>query len=78
MEDTFFKRLRYSTQKDRAGAPIQETGEAMTTALTCPSCGAGRVKADGITVCAYCGYRFITVALSEGLHLGEADNSKTG
>lgn len=44
-------------------------------ATACPNCGAGRAKQDGLTHCAYCGFEFIAVQLSNGIHLKKEDNS---
>ena len=55
----------------------QQQKEAPKMAATaCPNCGAGRAKQDGLTHCAYCGFEFISVELSDGLHLKKEDNSK--
>lgn len=43
---------------------------------TCPNCGAGRAKEDGITRCAYCGFEFIGCKLTDGIHITDNDNSK--
>lgn len=44
--------------------------------MTCPNCGAGRAKEDGVTKCAYCGFEFISQKLTDGIHIKESDNSK--
>ncbi|WP_459641268.1 hypothetical protein [Flavobacterium sp. CGRL2] len=41
----------------------------------CPNCGAGRAKQDGVTHCAYCGFEFITVQLTDGVYIKKEDNS---
>lgn len=48
---------------------------AKMDAETCPQCGAGRAKQDGVTHCAYCGFEFIAVQLTDGLHIRSSDNS---
>jgi len=42
----------------------------------CPNCGAGRAWHDGITHCAYCGFAFIRVKITDGLNLKKEDNSR--
>lgn len=50
--------------------------QAGVTTLTCPNCGSGRAKGDGLTQCAYCGFEFIRHRLSNGIHIKDQDNSK--
>ena len=50
--------------------------QAGVTTSTCPNCGSGRNKADGLTRCAYCGFTFLQHDLSDGIHITEEDNSK--
>lgn len=50
--------------------------QAGMNTITCPNCGGGRAKDDGITRCAYCGFEFISHMLSEGIHIKDSDNSK--
>lgn len=42
----------------------------------CPNCGAGRAKHDGVTKCAYCGFEFMNIQLTDGIHVKKEDNSK--
>ncbi|MDR2638224.1 MAG: hypothetical protein LBC09_00120 [Helicobacteraceae bacterium] len=63
-----------STQKNYGGA--DETTKAKTEAKLCPNCGAPRAKQDGLTRCAYCGYKFIDAALTDGVYIKAEDNSK--
>lgn len=35
----------------------------------CPNCGAGRTKQDGLTHCAYCGFEFLSISLTNGIHI---------
>jgi len=50
--------------------------QAASTVATCPQCGAGRAKHDGLTACAYCGYEYTQATLSEGINIKETDNSR--
>jgi uncharacterized Zn finger protein (UPF0148 family) len=53
------------------GRPIP----ANMDARVCPNCGAGRAKQDGLTQCAYCGYRFLDADLTDGVYIKKEDNS---
>lgn len=50
--------------------------EANNSVKGCPQCGAGRAKQDGLTNCAYCGYEFIKVKVTDGIHIKKEDNSR--
>jgi len=52
-----------------------EFSEAKMNVLTCPNCGAGRAKSDGLTACAYCGHAFTYNTLVDGIHIKRSDNS---
>jgi uncharacterized Zn finger protein (UPF0148 family) len=52
-----------------------ETAAAMGV-IACTNCGAGRAEQDGLTHCAYCGFEFLSVKLSDGIHIKKEDNSK--
>jgi uncharacterized Zn finger protein (UPF0148 family) len=52
-----------------------EMTEAKMNTKDCPNCGAGRAKQDGITHCAYCGFEFLSVKLTDGLYIKKEDNS---
>lgn len=41
----------------------------------CPECAAARAPGDGLTVCAYCGFKFMTVKLSDGIHIKKENNT---
>lgn len=43
----------------------------------CPNCGAGRANQDGLTHCAYCGFEFLSVKLTDGINIKSNDNSQT-
>lgn len=50
--------------------------EADSSIISCPQCGAGRTKGNGLTRCAYCGYVFTSVVMTDGVHIKKTDNSK--
>lgn len=50
--------------------------EADSSVVTCPQCGAGRAKRDGLTRCAYCSHLFTNAEMADGVHIKKADNSR--
>ncbi|MCW3466410.1 hypothetical protein [Chitinophaga nivalis] len=50
--------------------------EAEMEIRDCPECGAGRACRHGLTACAYCGFVFMEVRLTTGIHIKQEDNSK--
>jgi uncharacterized Zn finger protein (UPF0148 family) len=63
-----------TTQKMYGGEYKKE--EAGMDATTCPNCGAGRAKQDGLTHCGYCGHEFISVTLTDTTYIKKEDNSR--
>ncbi|WP_353183644.1 hypothetical protein [Parapedobacter lycopersici] len=60
--------------REQARTPL--TAEhAQTQTVTCPNCGAGRAKPDGLTHCAYCGHLFTEHRMTDGIHIKHHDNS---
>lgn len=49
--------------------------EARMEARDCPNCGAGRAYRHGLTHCAYCGFSFMDIRLTDGIHIGKENNS---
>jgi hypothetical protein len=41
----------------------------------CPNCGAGRAYSHGLTNCAYCGFSFMDVKLTDGIYIKKDNNS---
>lgn len=66
---------RAKQEKNYGGDYTEE--EAKIHARTCPNCGAGRAGHDGLTHCAYCGFEFMGVTLSDGINIKSSDNSGT-
>jgi uncharacterized Zn finger protein (UPF0148 family) len=66
-------KLKAKAQKNYGGET--EIKGANMEARDCPNCGAGRAKQEGLTHCAYCGFEFIAVQLTDGLHIKKEDNS---
>ena len=67
-------KLKATSQKNYGGeTEIKEAGIAVRT---CPNCGAGRDKQDGLTKCAYCSFEFHTGELTDGIYIKKENNSK--
>lgn len=67
---------RAATEKT-VGADLPRTApDVGVRATTCPGCGAGRAKQDGLTRCGYCGHEFMTHTLTDGIYLSAEDNSR--
>jgi uncharacterized Zn finger protein (UPF0148 family) len=60
-------------QKSYGGEFVEES--AKVNARACPNCGAGRAVQDGLTHCAYCGFEFLSVKLTDGINIKKQDNS---
>ena len=73
---SFIEKMKIKAQSQQNYGGELVVKEASTTAATCTNCGAGRAKQDGLTKCAYCGFVFIAVELTNGLHITKDDNSK--
>ncbi len=67
-------KLKAAAQQNYGGKV--DSAPAKMEAVDCPNCGAGRAKQEGVTNCAYCGFTFIQVTLTDGLHIKKEDNSK--
>ena len=73
---SFVERMKQKAQNQQTFGGNSSAVEARIDATTCPNCGAGRTKTDGLTKCAYCGYEFLKVELSDGLNITKEDNSR--
>ncbi|MGE9311300.1 hypothetical protein ACLOAU_06630 [Niabella sp. CJ426] len=73
---SFLEKLKAKAQaQEKYGGEIKAQ-DANMGANTCPNCGAGRAKEDGVTHCAYCGHAFMQVKLTDGLNIKKEDNSR--
>lgn len=72
---SLIERMKQKARDQQSYGGKTENNSANTTARSCPNCGAGRAKDDGLTHCAYCGFTFMDVTLSDGLHIKKEDNS---
>lgn len=73
---SFVERMKLKAQNQQTFGGISHSVEAKIDATTCPNCGAGRAKIDGLTKCAYCGHEFLTVVLTDGIQIKKEDNSR--
>ncbi|OXA93224.1 hypothetical protein [Flavobacterium hercynium] len=73
--NSFLDKLKQRAQNQTNYGGEFETNEAQLNTRDCPNCGAGRAKKDGITNCAYCGFEFLTVKLTDGVYIKKEDNS---
>lgn len=72
---SYLDRLKkQAISQENYGAEIKYN-EAKVQVYDCPECAAARAPGDGLTVCAYCGYKFMTVKLSDGIHIKKVNNS---
>ncbi|OOV19265.1 hypothetical protein [Flavobacterium sp. LM4] len=72
---SFLDKLKEKAQKQSNYGGETEITDAQMSLKDCPNCGAGRAKHDGLTNCAYCGYEFIQVKLTDGFYIKKEDNS---
>lgn len=61
-------------QKSYGGEFVEEAAKVNTR--SCINCGAGRAKQDGLTHCAYCGFEFLSVKITDGIYIKKEDNSQ--
>ncbi|MXO05426.1 hypothetical protein [Flavobacterium sp. HBTb2-11-1] len=73
--NSFLNRLKENAQKQTNYGDEMEITEAKINAKDCPNCGAGRAKQDGLTHCAYCGFEFLNIKLTDGVYIKKEDNS---
>ncbi|HVI44495.1 MAG TPA: hypothetical protein VM802_06485 [Chitinophaga sp.] len=72
---TYLERLKQkaATQENYGGEVVKE--DAKMKVRDCPECGAGRAYQHGLTACAYCGFVFMDVKLTDGVHIKKENNS---
>lgn len=75
---SFLDNLKKTAAAQKSYGTCGEASPPVMDAAVCPNCGAGRAKQDGLTRCAYCGYRFLDVELDDGIYLTKEDNSRHG
>lgn len=73
---SFLNKIKKTATESKSYMGDMPTDEAGMAAATCPNCGAGRAKQDGVTHCAYCDFEFISVKITDGVFVNKDDNSK--
>ncbi|MFT3992862.1 MAG: hypothetical protein QM660_01040 [Dysgonomonas sp.] len=73
---SFLERMKQKAQEQNSYGGDAKPTKAQMDATVCSNCGAGRAQDDGLTKCAYCGFEFIKVELTEGLYISKKDNSR--
>ena len=68
------ERLKEMAMQQKREAVSQTSADS--SVRCCKNCGAPRAKQDGLSKCAYCGYEFFDVTLTQGIHIQKEDNSK--
>jgi uncharacterized Zn finger protein (UPF0148 family) len=72
---SYLERLKQkAVSQENYGGEIKEE-DAKMEVRDCPECGAGRAYRQGLTACAYCGFKFMTVKLTNGVHIKNENNS---
>jgi uncharacterized Zn finger protein (UPF0148 family) len=72
---SYLERLRQNAlNQQNYGGEIPIEG-AKIEIRDCPNCGAGRAYHHGLTACAYCGFAFMDVKLTDGIHIKKDNNS---
>lgn len=73
---SFIEKMKLKAQNQKNyGGETEIKGPEMQV-RDCPNCGAGRAKQEGLTNCGYCGFEFMAIKLTDGLHIRKEDNSK--
>lgn len=72
---SLLERLKQKTQAQTPYGGEAKATDAKMDVTTCPNCGAGRAKPDGLTRCGYCGFVFIEQELTDGINIKKEDNS---
>lgn len=73
--NSFLDRLKEKARQQENYGGTGALEEPKIEVRDCPNCGAGRAKQEGITHCAYCGFEFISVKLTDGIFIKKEDNS---
>ncbi|MBS0029057.1 hypothetical protein ACTJJ0_14000 [Chitinophaga sp. 22321] len=72
---TYVEKLKEKAlQQKNYGGEVKKEDAGMD-ARDCPNCGAGRAFRHGLTACAYCGFVFMEIKLTDGIHIKKGNNS---
>lgn len=72
---SYIEKLKLKAESQKSYGVDCEPFDASMDVKDCPNCGAGRAKQDGLTHCAYCGFEFLSIKLTDGLFIKKEDNS---
>lgn len=73
---SLLERMKQKAREQQSyGGKYEEKAPEMK-ARDCPNCGAGRAQVDGLTHCAFCGFEFMSVKLTDGINIKKDDNSR--
>lgn len=72
---SLLEKMKQKAREQKMYGGEQEDKAAGMKARDCPNCGAGRMQQDGLTHCAYCGFEFLSVTLTDGINIKKEDNS---
>lgn len=71
----YLEQLKHKAQtQENYGGEIKKE-DAKMDSRDCPECGAGRALQKGLTACAYCGFVFMDVKLTDGVNIKKDNNS---
>ncbi len=73
---SLLERLKLKAKEQKSSGSDYVEEPAKLNSRTCSNCGAGRAEEDGLPHCAYCGFEFLSVQLTDGIHLKKEDNSR--
>lgn len=73
---SFVEKMKLKAKTQQVYGGKLEDKPASLHIKDCSNCGAARAQQDGITHCAYCGFGFIAVKISDGINLKSEDNSQ--
>ncbi len=70
------QKLKQKAQSQKNyGHELENNNKPAEVAISsCPNCGAGRAENDGLTKCAFCGFEFMQVTLTDGINIKKEDN----
>ncbi|OJU47945.1 MAG: hypothetical protein BGN96_05550 [Bacteroidales bacterium 45-6] len=74
--NSFLENLKKKAKEQKQYGGETKIVEAKMDVRDCPNCGAGRAQQDGLTHCAYCGFEFLSVKLTDGIYVKKEDNSQ--
>ena len=74
---SLLERMKQKATQQKNYGGNYEGAPAKMDSRVCTNCGAGRTEQDGLTHCAYCGFEFLAVKLTDGINITKQNNSIT-